>query len=323
MCSRASSTWRSTPTSRATTTTTSSTRSAIPNADRLSRFTANSTLTGHRSRAASSSSTRTRRSPTAEHHGGAITFGNDGKLYFTTGDHFQGTPSQDLNSPRGKIHRINPDGIVPTDNPFYDGAGPALGFGLGLRPAQSRTAPTSTAPTGRLYIGDVGGNGGDRERGARPRRPRRQLRLARLSKDPARRRARARSTTTAQRQQRLAHHGRLRLPRHAVPQPMRGQLLLRRLRPALDQADDVRRDRQRQRRLQLRAAHRDQRSAGDIVYLTEGPDGALYYLDLGYCRHRPARSASARSAASATCSPTKRRWRSRRRTRHRAPRRLT
>ena len=23
-------------------------------------------------------------------------------------------------------------------------------------------------------------------------------------------------------------------------------------------------------------------SAGDVVYLTEGPDGALYYVDLGY-----------------------------------------
>ena len=32
--------------------------------------------------------------------------------------------SQNLTSPRGKIHRINPDGSIPTDNPFYDGAGP-------------------------------------------------------------------------------------------------------------------------------------------------------------------------------------------------------
>ena len=93
----------------------------------------------------------------AEHHGGAIVFGNDGKLYFTTGDHFQGSPSQDLTSPRGKIHRINPDGTVPTDNPFYDGNGPNVDsiWALGLR---NPYRAYYDAPTGRLYVGDVGGN---------------------------------------------------------------------------------------------------------------------------------------------------------------------
>ena len=33
-------------------------------------------------------------------------------------------PRRILRSPRGKILRINPDGTVPTDNPFYDGADP-------------------------------------------------------------------------------------------------------------------------------------------------------------------------------------------------------
>ena len=31
------------------------------------------------------------------------------------------------------------------------------------------------------------------------------------------------------------------------------------------------------------------KSAGDIVYLTEGPDGALYYVDLGYSTSRDVR----------------------------------
>ena len=67
------------------------------------------------------------------------------------------------------------------------------------------------------------------------------------------------------------------------PSVLPGQLLLRRLHAELDQAPDVRCERQRHRRLQLRAGRRlGRRPYGDIVYLTEGPDGALYYVDLGY-----------------------------------------
>ena len=73
--------------------------------------------------------------PHAEHHGGALNFGNDGKLYITTGEHFNPPNAQSLTSPRGKILRINPDGTIPTDNPFYDGAGPNRDdiWALGLR----------------------------------------------------------------------------------------------------------------------------------------------------------------------------------------------
>ena len=105
-------------------------------------------------------------------------FGNDGKLYFTTGDHFQGRPSQSLTNPRGKIHRINLDGTVPTDNPFYDGSGPNVDsiWALGLR---NPFRAYYDAPTGRLYVGDVGGNDvHHRDGGGQSRRPRRELRLA-------------------------------------------------------------------------------------------------------------------------------------------------
>ena len=71
----------------------------------------------------------------AEHHGGSINFGNDGKIYITTGEHFDAAEAQDLTKPRRKILRLNPDGTVPTDNPFYDGAGPNYDaiWALGLR----------------------------------------------------------------------------------------------------------------------------------------------------------------------------------------------
>jgi glucose/arabinose dehydrogenase/chitodextrinase len=127
-----------------------------PNVDRFSRFTANATLTGtvpgsefviyQDSEIAN-----------AEHHGGAINFSNDGKILITTGEHFNAGEAQDLTKPRGKVLRFNMDGTIPTDNPFYDGAGPNYDaiWALGLR---NPFRAYYDAPTGRLIIGDVGGN---------------------------------------------------------------------------------------------------------------------------------------------------------------------
>lgn len=54
------------------------------------------------------------------HTGGNIHFGPDGKLYITIGDRATQANSQMLTNPFGKILRINADGTIPTDNPFYD-----------------------------------------------------------------------------------------------------------------------------------------------------------------------------------------------------------
>ena len=143
-------------TSQPTTTITFSILSERPNVDRFSRFTANATLTG----TIAGSEFVIYQDPeiaNAEHHGGAINFSNDGKILLTTGEHFNPGEAQDLTKPRGKILRFNMDGTIPTDNPFYDGAGPNYDaiWALGLR---NPFRAYYDAPTGRLIIGDVGGN---------------------------------------------------------------------------------------------------------------------------------------------------------------------
>jgi glucose/arabinose dehydrogenase/PKD repeat protein len=63
-------------------------------------------------------------SPNGNHNGGMVQFGADGKLYVSTGDG-GGTPerSRSKRNLNGKILRINADGSIPNDNPFYNDAG--------------------------------------------------------------------------------------------------------------------------------------------------------------------------------------------------------
>lgn len=52
------------------------------------------------------------------HDGGRLRFGPDNKLYAATGDAQNGDNAQDRNSLNGKVLRLEPDGAVPSDNPF-------------------------------------------------------------------------------------------------------------------------------------------------------------------------------------------------------------
>ncbi len=54
------------------------------------------------------------------HNGSRLLFGEDGKLYMTTGDAVDVSTSQNLGSLNGKILRMNDDGSIPDDNPFED-----------------------------------------------------------------------------------------------------------------------------------------------------------------------------------------------------------
>jgi glucose/arabinose dehydrogenase len=53
------------------------------------------------------------------HQGGAIGFGQDGKLYIAVGDDRNGVNSQSFTTTFGKILRVNSDGSIPSDNPFF------------------------------------------------------------------------------------------------------------------------------------------------------------------------------------------------------------
>ncbi|ONI85065.1 hypothetical protein ALI22I_32030 [Saccharothrix sp. ALI-22-I] len=53
------------------------------------------------------------------HNGGRLRFSPDGKhLFISTGDAQNGNNAQNMNNNAGKILRINPDGSIPSDNPF-------------------------------------------------------------------------------------------------------------------------------------------------------------------------------------------------------------
>jgi aldose sugar dehydrogenase len=96
------------------------------------------------------------------HFGSRLAFATDGKLFITLGDRFDikvtRPQAQHLNSHLGKIIRINPDGSVPTDNPFVSqqGALPEI-WSLGHRNIQSATIDDK----GRLWTIEHGAKGGD------------------------------------------------------------------------------------------------------------------------------------------------------------------
>ena len=125
--------------------------------NRLSRFTA----LGDVVRAGSERILNTFPTLTAgNHNGGAIHFGEDGKLYVAIGDGGNTpTKAQDINSPRGKILRFNTDGSAPVDNPFYSNNGRKdyhdFVWAFGLRnPFTFDIQPG----TGKMFINDVGQN---------------------------------------------------------------------------------------------------------------------------------------------------------------------
>lgn len=103
------------------------------------------------------------------HNGGRIGFGPDGKLYITVGDQNQDDRVQKMNHLNGKVLRVNPDGTVPSDNPFPGSPIFALGFrnpwGLAFHPRSGVPYVTDNGEVGHDEVNRViaGGNYGNPE----------------------------------------------------------------------------------------------------------------------------------------------------------------
>jgi glucose/arabinose dehydrogenase len=101
--------------------------------------------------------------PFANHNGGAVLFGPEGKLYLSLGDGGSGGDprgnGQNTDALLGKILRIDVDGaaagpyIVPPDNPFANGGGAPEIWHWGMRNPWRMSFDRAT---GDLWIGDVG-----------------------------------------------------------------------------------------------------------------------------------------------------------------------
>ncbi len=99
------------------------------------------------------------------HYGGGMTFGEDGKLYFTIGERLfnevlepEVPIAQDLKDKRGKIYRINPDGSIPSDNPDFGADAVAGMYAVGIRAAQGITTHPQT---GKIWFSEHGTIQGD------------------------------------------------------------------------------------------------------------------------------------------------------------------
>lgn len=90
------------------------------------------------------------------HNGGRIEFGPDGMLYITTGETFERSLAQDLDTLGGKILRLTPEGKIPADNPFKNSPVYSLGHrnpqGLAWHPKTKDLLISDHGPSGECGL---------------------------------------------------------------------------------------------------------------------------------------------------------------------------
>ncbi|MCU7810182.1 MAG: PQQ-dependent sugar dehydrogenase, partial [Candidatus Thiodiazotropha sp. (ex Notomyrtea botanica)] len=93
------------------------------------------------------------------HFGSRLVFDNDGYLFITLGDRADRPRAQDLADHAGSLIRVNDDGSIPEDNPFFDHQFSKKEiYSYGHRNMQGATLHPDT---GRLWIHEHGPQGGD------------------------------------------------------------------------------------------------------------------------------------------------------------------
>ncbi len=95
------------------------------------------------------------------HYGSRISFGADGHVFITTGEHFTDkdrVKAQDIETTYGKVVRLNPDGSVPSDNPFVGGDGLDEIWSYGHRNIQGAAVDPATGDYWTIEHGPAGGD---------------------------------------------------------------------------------------------------------------------------------------------------------------------
>ena len=97
--------------------------------------------------------------PSVIHYGSRFLVDGKGHIFYTLGDRGDMAHSQRLDSPLGKIHRVNLDGSVPADNPFVKTPGAIKTiWTIGNRNTQGLSYDPRT---GLLWESEHGPTGGD------------------------------------------------------------------------------------------------------------------------------------------------------------------
>jgi len=97
--------------------------------------------------------------PSVIHYGSRFLFDHKGHLFFTLGDRGDMTNAQRLDTPLGKILRVNDDGSVPADNPFVQTPGAVASiWSYGHRNSEGLSFDPAT---GILWESEHGPTGGD------------------------------------------------------------------------------------------------------------------------------------------------------------------
>ncbi len=95
-----------------------------------------------------------------QHFGSRIAFDNKGFIYFSIGDRGnRDVNPQDITRDAGKIYRLNQDGSIPTNNPFYnDKSAKKAIYSYGHRNPQGMVTHPET---GKIWTHEHGPKGGD------------------------------------------------------------------------------------------------------------------------------------------------------------------